>query len=348
MEIIRTTAILLTSAAAALCPAGLPAGVNLDVQVYADGICGPGTISFGADGALYVGNNGSGCGVGPGDAVPVRRIAPGGGAFTDFGPPIPDPDTVAVDAEGSVSGTPGSVLVGHIGASGGWLVAILPSGSVNTVFANDTALANPSEMAFDSTGRLLVSDAFGEGIHVIQGGAPVLLIAPNPAPLGAFAPGPGGAVYVADSVGGFDIYDAGGQLVEPDVAAVAGQLGQIVYAGEGPFAGRVLAVREDDLLAIDPQTGVAEVIGMGFAGTPDVAIGPDGALYLPLGQAVYRVALACAADLAEPFGLLDLNDTLAFVQGFVAMDPVADFDGNGLFDLDDVLAFVQAFLAGCP
>jgi len=54
------------------------------------------------------------------------------------------------------------------------------------------------------------------------------------------------------------------------------------------------------------------------------------------------------ADLAGPFGLLDLADITAFVQAFMAQDPAADFDGNGLFDLDDVVAFVTAFTAGCP
>ena len=54
------------------------------------------------------------------------------------------------------------------------------------------------------------------------------------------------------------------------------------------------------------------------------------------------------ADLAAPFGLLDLADVVAFTSGFVAQDPVADLDGNGLFDLADVNLFVTSFLAGCP
>ena len=54
------------------------------------------------------------------------------------------------------------------------------------------------------------------------------------------------------------------------------------------------------------------------------------------------------ADLAEPFGLLDLADITAFVSGFLAHDSIADMDGNGLFDLADITAFVSSFLAGCP
>jgi hypothetical protein len=54
-----------------------------------------------------------------------------------------------------------------------------------------------------------------------------------------------------------------------------------------------------------------------------------------------------AADIAEPFGLLDLADTLAFVEAFVSGLPDADIDGNGLFDLADITAFVASFLTGC-
>ncbi|USN97880.1 MAG: hypothetical protein H6810_06690 [Phycisphaeraceae bacterium] len=55
-----------------------------------------------------------------------------------------------------------------------------------------------------------------------------------------------------------------------------------------------------------------------------------------------------AADIAEPFGVLDLQDVQAFVAGFVAGDPIADLTGNGVLDLQDVQLFVSSFVAGCP
>ena len=58
--------------------------------------------------------------------------------------------------------------------------------------------------------------------------------------------------------------------------------------------------------------------------------------------------LICDADLAEPFGVLDLNDISAFVTLFSASDPTADFDGNGVHDLADVTTFITAFTGGCP
>ena len=67
------------------------------------------------------------------------------------------------------------------------------------------------------------------------------------------------------------------------------------------------------------------------------------------GVTVCVVSEGCTlADLAAPFGLLDLADISAFTIGFVAMDPIADLNPDGLFDLSDVNFFVMSFLAGCP
>ena len=56
----------------------------------------------------------------------------------------------------------------------------------------------------------------------------------------------------------------------------------------------------------------------------------------------------CPADVAEPFGVLDLADVNAFVLGFVEMLPQGDLNGDGIWDLGDVGLFVESFLAGCP
>lgn len=54
-----------------------------------------------------------------------------------------------------------------------------------------------------------------------------------------------------------------------------------------------------------------------------------------------------AADLAEPAGVLDLNDISAFVAGFSSQEPAGDLNGDGIWDLSDIAAFVAAFSAGC-
>jgi cytochrome c peroxidase len=58
---------------------------------------------------------------------------------------------------------------------------------------------------------------------------------------------------------------------------------------------------------------------------------------------------ACVADLAEPFGVLDLADISAFVGAFVGGEPAADLaEPIGVLDLSDIQAFVSSFTAGCP
>lgn len=56
----------------------------------------------------------------------------------------------------------------------------------------------------------------------------------------------------------------------------------------------------------------------------------------------------CPADLAAPFGVLDLADINAFVAGFTSQSSIADLDDNGIYDLTDINLFVSAFTAGCP
>ena len=56
-----------------------------------------------------------------------------------------------------------------------------------------------------------------------------------------------------------------------------------------------------------------------------------------------------AADLVEPFGVLDLADLQGFVAAFVSGDLSADIaEPTGVLDLADVQGFVAAFVAGCP
>lgn len=54
------------------------------------------------------------------------------------------------------------------------------------------------------------------------------------------------------------------------------------------------------------------------------------------------------ADLAQYWGVLDLQDISAFVNGFVNGQPIADLNGDGVFDLQDINIFITDFLAGCP
>lgn len=55
------------------------------------------------------------------------------------------------------------------------------------------------------------------------------------------------------------------------------------------------------------------------------------------------------ADIATPFGLLDLSDITAFLTAFTAMGSAADIAAPfGIWDLNDITAFTMAFQFGCP
>jgi glucose/arabinose dehydrogenase len=55
------------------------------------------------------------------------------------------------------------------------------------------------------------------------------------------------------------------------------------------------------------------------------------------------------ADIAPPFGVLDLADIGAFIAGFTGQDPIADLAAPfGVWDLADIQAFNSAFVTGCP
>ncbi|GJM18309.1 MAG: hypothetical protein DHS20C14_05220 [Phycisphaeraceae bacterium] len=61
-----------------------------------------------------------------------------------------------------------------------------------------------------------------------------------------------------------------------------------------------------------------------------------------------RDLLWCSADLATPYGTLNVDDVDAFVSAFLAGDNIADCDGSGVLNVDDIDCFVASFLGGCP
>ena len=70
---------------------------------------------------------------------------------------------------------------------------------------------------------------------------------------------------------------------------------------------------------------------------------------LKIDGTVAVVETCSVADIAAPFGIVDLDDVDAFITLFLAGDPAADFVAPfGIVDLDDADAFITAFLAGCP
>ncbi|MCC5823877.1 MAG: hypothetical protein LAT64_09025 [Phycisphaerales bacterium] len=55
-----------------------------------------------------------------------------------------------------------------------------------------------------------------------------------------------------------------------------------------------------------------------------------------------------AADLAEPFGVLNFFDLAAYLNLFNAGDPAADLNNDGVLNFFDVSTYLSIFNAGCP
>ena len=150
-------------------------------------------------------------------------------------------------------------------------------------------------------------------------------------------------------------------LAGPAVGLHLDKTNGVLYAADGTsstaLGGTVGFERTEDgrLTALDPATlGVSETTPIDFAPSA-LAVNGSGtraAMACPTGDGVILVVSdgACnAADLAEPFGVLDLADIAAFVPAFLAMEPAADLAAPfGVWDLADLTAFVTAFNGGCP
>lgn len=87
----------------------------------------------------------------------------------------------------------------------------------------------------------------------------------------------------------------------------------------------------------------------------DPADGPGGTNDATVTQADRAALLAllgdpaCGpADLAEPFGVINFFDLVAFLDLFNAGDPVADFSDDGQLNFFDVSEYLAVFNQGCP
>ncbi|MCA9298371.1 MAG: hypothetical protein KDA28_04855 [Phycisphaerales bacterium] len=89
-------------------------------------------------------------------------------------------------------------------------------------------------------------------------------------------------------------------------------------------------------------------------GYGEIRIGNDGTegegdlhllrlVYETVPGAPLEVEGGCAADLAEPFGTLDIFDLLEFLALFDAEDDGADWNGDTVFDIFDVIGFLDDF-----
>lgn len=123
-------------------------------------------------------------------------------------------------------------------------------------------------------------------------------------------------MYFVDPTGAVPSFDEFGVPLIPPISVGTANDGSVAFIDVPPLAfGEMLVARV-------AQTGALSV---------DIPVG------------------GCnPADLAPPFGVLDLADINQFAAAFLGGNPLADLTGDGLLDLQDINLFVSSFLGGCP
>jgi hypothetical protein len=306
------------------CDTPTVAGATAEVH---SAVTDPMQIALGADAALYCGRDAIGSGGSNSTPVKIHRTLPGGGPAAEFGAvAIPDPDAVLVDVAGTLSGVPGSVLVGgQTDASGntGQILAVRPDQSVVTVFASGTLWKDPQDMVFDGP-NLLVADRIRREIRRWMPGQATLSLLVDDLPENPthIAVDQAGRIFVSLLDGTIRRYNQNG-TGEFLVASGLPPQTPIAVGPTGPWqAGDVYAVVGSDLVRFDGDLGGTPVsVGCGFTGTTrDIAFGPDGALYV------------------SRFG----NDhVMRFERPNLGAVP-GDLDCNGLATVDDVAILCAA------
>ena len=180
------------------------------------------------------------------------------------------------------------------------------------------------------------------------GGMEVVLREGDPLPGGGVAPHLTGAWWTINERG--------------QIAMVMSVDGESVLYATRPNGEMVKLASTGEVLAPDDgPAGLVAAISFAFqsrsgdSGKPAIFNG-SGELVIPIrytgsggqGLHVFDIDDPCPADLALPFGQLDLADINAFVTGFTGQTASGDLDGNGLWDLADINTFVMSFTTGCP
>ena len=254
------------------------------VQEYAS-VDTPGGLAFDPGGSLYVGNLNT-------RTMSIHRVGLGGAPVEDFGPPLFDPDAVAFDAGGDISGIPGAVLVGGGTGPGGpppsgYVVAIAPDESTTYLFGSPTEVfRNPSVMKLDKSGRLVFTDprSSTRGFVVASANNTAIPLYDYGGPYIGLAVDSANRLYTCNKTGReVQIHNSDGTLVDPLFATYSSVINVLDFGPPRPAWGGHLygaSVGTGELLRID-RSGAVEVIGSGFSHPVALTFGPhDERLYI--------------------------------------------------------------------
>lgn len=256
---------------------GAPVVPGFTVQTYAN-VADVSQMAFDSEGVLYVSHYDASYTQG----FNIRRIGVNGTSVNNYGNSgFVDADAIAMDADGQISGTPGTLIVGCGYPS--HIYGIKPDESVVSLFEN--VGSNPTQMRFDSTGRLLIVDPTSSAVFQISGGNSTMLFS-TPAPSYSIAVDAENRIFTSDDVGTIRVYE---NNVLSEFASLDSSNGLTHYnlmmafnSGNGLWNAGLYVLNDGtgNLSRFD-SLGNQTILGTGFnLWTTDMTFGPDGALYI--------------------------------------------------------------------
>lgn len=273
----------------------------LDVQTYAT-LDYPAFLSIASTGVLYVGNEG-------GPSVSIYRVEPvyANGTVTGevyaCGPPREDPDAVLVDAEGLISGVPGAILVGaRDGVDGpGRILAIDPSCENDFPLFEDQVW-NPTDMAFDDTGRMLFCDAYTDHVWWTCGDHPASLFDSAGSKFNIAIDSEGRIFTYNFTNAKVEVHAADGTLLDDNCFEGCGEYScsPLTRGGGDAWGTQMYLLCDEELIQLvchrapkkvrDPNTGNPIALP---GGAVDMEFAPDGALYITMvtANAILRLSI---------------------------------------------------------
>jgi hypothetical protein len=264
-----------------------PVVPGFEVEIYAT-VPQPAKLAFDPSGVLYVGNNGS--------AVKIHRVGISGFPVEEYGDTLlPDPDSVAFDASGAISGTPGSVLVGN-GGGPGFVAAITPDQVTITALGTELGIGNPAYMDFDRVGRLLIADQDPPFRALAVTDEDIIELGDS---FLALTVDGSNRVYSAFLKNQIKVIAPDGTPL-PDLTPVDESQRFFFGLEFGPYdstwRGELFAASADTNIYRIKADGTVALFGSGFGSDnrSDIAFGPDGGLYVSDhdANAIYRITPA--------------------------------------------------------
>ncbi|MBL4592043.1 MAG: S8 family serine peptidase [Phycisphaerales bacterium] len=134
--------------------------------------------------------------------------------------------------------------------------------------------------------------------------------------------------------------------IEVDVPLLGTMKGNVFSGGNSTTGGSADTINNVEMILLtNAPVGEYTIRVKGTA----VNNGPQGYALVITGDVSESIGGCSSADLAEPFGQLNLQDVFAYLALFNSNDPSADLAAPfGQFNLQDVFAYLTDFNNGCP